>query len=96
MTCQVLFQVGLTVLALATPDVLLATDDCSAMGILSQFLNGVCNTDAMSGLKAEKVFNGFVMLHFDIYLLIVHVADICIYIYYMYIYICYPRLRMKH
>eukprot|EP00047_Mylnosiga_fluctuans_P010166 m.14890 g.14890 ORF g.14890 m.14890 type:complete len:1101 (-) comp2984_c0_seq1:172-3474(-) len=51
---RVLFQVGLTVLALAQPDLLTATDDCTAMGILTQFLNGVCNTDAVSSMKAEK------------------------------------------
>ena len=54
---QVLFQVGLAVLALAGPELQQAGDDCAAMSILTSFLSGVSNTDTTSTSKAIKVRN---------------------------------------
>jgi hypothetical protein len=42
-------------LANTAPQVLSASDDCSVMAILTEYLQGVANTDATTTLKVVKV-----------------------------------------
>jgi hypothetical protein len=52
---RVLFQVGLQVLFVNREALLASADDCTAVGLLTAFLSGVCNTDTTSTTKAAKV-----------------------------------------